>query len=71
MGAGLDLDIRLKIIREIYESCDSTTVRMKDRASGPEGCLPFIQAVLGGLADQQWELGAAGRPAVASPCLDA
>ncbi|MET9388359.1 hypothetical protein ABZY09_47220 [Streptomyces sp. NPDC002928] len=68
MGAGLDLDIRLKIIREIYESSDSTTVRMKDRASGPEGLLPFIQAVLGGLADQQRELGAAGRCAVASPC---
>jgi hypothetical protein len=49
MGAGLDLDIRVEIIREIFQSSDTTTVHMKDSASGPEGFLPFIQSVLDGL----------------------
>ncbi|QLY32716.1 hypothetical protein H0264_11085 [Nocardia huaxiensis] len=49
MGAGLDLEQRLGIVREIFETSDRTTVHMKDRASGPEGFLPFVQGVLGGL----------------------
>jgi hypothetical protein len=49
MGAGLDLETRLAVIREIFESSDVTTVHMKDKDSGPEGFLPFIQAVLSGL----------------------
>ena len=53
MGAGLDLDTRLAIIREIFQSSDTTTVHMKDSASGPEGFLPFIRSVLDGLAG--WE----------------
>jgi len=53
MGAGLDLDTRLEIIREIFKSSESTTVHMKDTASGPQGFLPFIQSVLEGLAG--WE----------------
>lgn len=53
MGAGLDLDTRLEIIREIFESSDKTTVHMKDGASGPQGFLPFVRSVLGGLAG--WE----------------
>jgi hypothetical protein len=50
MGAGLDLDTRLTVVREIFESSDGTTVHMKDKDSGPEGFLPFVQAILGGLA---------------------
>ncbi|WP_369241686.1 hypothetical protein AB5J56_43225 [Streptomyces sp. R21] len=53
MGAGLDLDTRLEIIREIFQSSDTTTVHMKDDASGPEGFQPFIRAVLSGLASRQ------------------
>ncbi|MBO2454376.1 hypothetical protein J4573_45325 [Actinomadura barringtoniae] len=49
MGAGLDLETRLAVIREIFETSDVTTVHMKDSESGAEGFLPFIQAVLGGL----------------------
>ena len=52
MGAGLDLDDRLQIIREIFQASDTTSVHMKDRASGPQGFLPFIRAVLRGLDDQ-------------------
>ena len=52
MGAGIDLEDRLQIIREIFQTSDTTSVHMKDRASGPQGFLPFIQAVLRGLDEQ-------------------
>jgi hypothetical protein len=51
MGAGIDLEARLEIVREIFQSSDTTTVHMKDRASGPEGFLPFVRSVLRGLSD--------------------
>ena len=51
MGAGLDLETRLLIIREIFATSDTTTVHMKDRASGPDGFLPFIRSVLHSLGD--------------------
>ena len=49
MGAGLDIDLRLKMIRTIFQISETTTVHMKDVASGPEGFLPFVRAVLTGL----------------------
>ena len=49
MGAGMDLETRLQLVREIFESSEKTTVHLKDRVSGPEGFLPFIRAVLRGL----------------------
>src|SRR5689334_21368252 len=49
MGAGLDLDIRLEIVREVFRLSDSTTVHLKDVNSGPEGFLPFVRSVLVGL----------------------
>lgn len=51
MGAGLDLDIRLEAVRTVFESSDTTTVHMKDFASGPEGFGPFVRAVLTGLRE--------------------
>jgi len=51
MGAGLDLEVRLEIIREVFRTSDTTTVHMKDFASGPAGFLPFVRSVLVGLAD--------------------
>ena len=53
MGAGIDLEIRLQIIREIFQLSETTTVHMKDRASGPQGFMPFIHAVLRGLVDDE------------------
>ena len=50
MGAGIDLETRLAIVREIYQSSDTTTVHMKDRASGKEAFLPFARSVLHGLS---------------------
>ena len=49
MGAGIDLDTRLEIIRYIFTASTSTTVHMKDWDSGPQGMLPFVNAVLKGL----------------------
>ena len=51
MGAGLDLDIRLQVIREVFVASDTTTVHMKDFASGPDGFLPFVRSVLAGMAE--------------------
>lgn len=53
VGAGLDLEARLEIVREIFLTSDKTTVHMKDRASRPEGFLPFVRSVLAGLADSE------------------
>lgn len=50
MGSGLDLDIRLEIVREIFRSSETTTVHMKDLASGPQGFLPFARSVLTGIS---------------------
>ncbi|MEP6650637.1 MAG: hypothetical protein ABJA74_12125 [Lapillicoccus sp.] len=46
IGAGLDLEVRLEIVREVFTRTDSTTVHLKDRASGPAGFLPFARSVL-------------------------
>lgn len=37
MGAGIDLSLRLEIIKTIFEKSDKTSVHMKDRASGKAG----------------------------------
>lgn len=52
MGAGIELEDRLQIVREVFQTSDTTSVHMKDRASGPDGFLPFIRAVLRGLQEQ-------------------
>lgn len=49
MGAGIDLEIRLAIVREVFSSGDTTTVHMKDRVTGKEGFVPFVRSVLRGL----------------------
>jgi len=54
MGAGLDLEIRLEIVREIFRTSEKTTVHMKDVVSGPEGFQPFVRSVLAGLADYEF-----------------
>ena len=49
MGAGIDLDTRLQIVRTIFELSETTTVHLKDRATGPAGFMPFVRRVLMGL----------------------
>lgn len=47
LGGGLDLDVRLQIVRSVFESSASTKVHMNS-PSGPESFLPFVRAVLRG-----------------------
>jgi hypothetical protein len=54
MGAGIDLETRLQIVREIFQLSDATTVHMKDRVTGTQGFLPFVQSVLRGLQDYEF-----------------
>jgi len=53
MGGGIALEIRLEMVREIFQSSDTTSVHMKDQASGSQGFLPFVQAVLRGLSGDE------------------
>ncbi len=53
MGAGIELETRLDIIREIFRLSEVTTVHMKDYASGPQGFLPFVQSVLNGITSYE------------------
>jgi hypothetical protein len=50
MGAGIDLETRLAIVRVIFQSSDTTTVHVKNRTSGREAFLPFARSVLHGLS---------------------
>lgn len=52
MGAGIELEKRLEIVAEVFRLSNTTTVHLKDSASGPQGFLPFVQAVLAGLRTQ-------------------
>ena len=49
MGAGIALEDRLDIAREIFRVSNTTTIHMKDPSSGPQGFLLFARNVLQGL----------------------
>lgn len=49
IGAGLELEERLAVVRAIYQASDTTTVHLKDVASGPNGFLPFVSAIVSAL----------------------
>ena len=49
MGAGIELQKRLDIVAEIFNSSSATTVHLKDATSGPKGFLPSVRAVLKGV----------------------
>ena len=49
MGAGIELEKRLEIVRYVFNTSNTTSVHMKDWATGPEGFVPFINSVLTGL----------------------
>lgn len=49
MGAGIELEKRLEIVRYVLTSSNITTVHMKDWETGPEGFVPFINSILSGL----------------------
>jgi hypothetical protein len=53
MGGGLPLETRLELVGETFRASDTTTVHMKDVASGPDGFLPFVQSVIDGLLGRE------------------
>lgn len=53
IGAGIDLEERLEMIKYIFNTSDATSVHLKDKASGPAGYLRFINGVLTGLLGDQ------------------
>ena len=53
LGGGLDVATRADAVREVFRLSDRATVHMKDQMSGPEGFVPFAQAVLRGLAEYE------------------
>lgn len=53
VGGGLDLETRLEMVREVFQSSDRATVHLKDHLSGPEGFLPFVRSVLLGVKDYE------------------
>lgn len=54
LGAGIDLEDRLRIVQEVFQLSDKTTVHMKDSISGPQGFLPFVRSVLLGVKDYEF-----------------
>lgn len=50
IGGGLPIEDRLAIVEHVYSVSETTSVHLKDRSSGPRGFLPFMRAVLRGLA---------------------
>lgn len=46
MGAGIDIEVRLQITKTIFAHSDTTTVHMKDYASGAEGMMDFVDKIL-------------------------
>ncbi|QEC66892.1 hypothetical protein FRZ67_06125 [Panacibacter ginsenosidivorans] len=53
MGAGIELEKRLDIVRYIFSTSDTVTIHMKDYATGPEGFVPFINNVLAGMIQDE------------------
>jgi len=49
MGAGIELEKRLEIVRYVLTTSMATTVHMKDWETGPKSFVPFINRVLSGL----------------------
>ncbi|KIW97647.1 uncharacterized protein Z519_01231 [Cladophialophora bantiana CBS 173.52] len=62
VGAGLELENRLEIVREVITLSASVCVHLKDATSGPHGFVPFVKAVLGGMRDGR-QLGSTSVPA--------
>lgn len=53
MGAGIELEKRLDIVRYIFSTSDTVTIHIKDYATGPDGFVPFINNVLIGMMQDE------------------
>jgi DNA-binding response OmpR family regulator len=52
IGAGIDLETCVHLVREVNRLSQRTTVHLKDVASGPDGLLPFARSVVAGFASR-------------------
>ena len=48
MGGGLDDDLRGDLVAVIAEKRPDICIHIKDRASGPEGLVPFVERIVEG-----------------------
>jgi hypothetical protein len=48
MGAGIEIEKRLEIVKEIFSLSQATNIHLKNATSGPAGLLPFVKRVLVG-----------------------
>ena len=53
IGAGIDLEERVAIVRLVFEASGTTTLHLKDVASGPKGFIPFTRAILTSLLNDK------------------
>jgi hypothetical protein len=53
MGAGIELEKRLEVVRYVFNTSNTTSVHMKDWETGPGGYVPFINNVLSGLLNDE------------------
>jgi hypothetical protein len=53
MGGGIPLETRLEMVRVIFQASDTANVHMKSHIPRSEGFLPFVQAVLRGLTEDE------------------
>lgn len=49
IGAGIELEKRLEIVKEVFTQSRTTTVHLKGANVGSQGFLPFVKAVLKGI----------------------
>ena len=52
MGAGIELEQRLNIVREVFTTSQTTSIHLKDATSGPQGFLAFVRSVLAGFSKE-------------------
>ena len=55
MGGGIPSQphLQMEMVWAIFQSSATATVHMLDTSSGPQGFVPFVRAVLRGLADDE------------------
>lgn len=52
MGAGIEIEKRLEMVKEIFCLSQMTNIHLKDVTSGPAGFLPFVKRVLVGFEQE-------------------
>lgn len=53
IGAGIETDKRLEIVKEILKCSDATSIHLKDKLTGGKAMLPYVKGTLEGLKDYE------------------